>query len=97
LFFTKLIKAPTAISAKDSPIIKRSNGEKFEICSFAFAINDVVNPVGNSIITARQRACPECYYSINYLIALAIVNRSILTIANAMNTPEITAISGKNA
>lgn len=39
-----------AIKATASPMIKRSNGEKFAICVFAFAVRSVTKPTGNSII-----------------------------------------------
>jgi len=50
LCLTKLISAPTAISANPNPIIKSSNGEKLVICELALLIKSVTKFVGNSII-----------------------------------------------
>ena len=49
------MSAPTAISARESPMIKSSNGEKFAIWVFAFATKSVVKSVGNSIIPGGAR------------------------------------------
>lgn len=78
-------------------MIKSSNGEKFAICVFAFVINEAVKPTGNSIIYARVEGVPLYYMTQSYLIARTIVNRNIFNIAKAMNTPDIIAMSGKNA
>lgn len=91
------MRAPTAISARPTPIIKRSNGEKFAICSFAFVTKSVVKFTGNSIIECGFEGKTHYCDSIPRYFIFIMNKRSWFAIPNAKNVPAIVAIRGKKA